>query len=93
MKLERSITELHQLFVDMAVLVESQGELLNQIEHNVEQAVGFVASGVDELNSASDYQKASRKKMMIICCIIVVIGGIIAAIAAGVVSMQGSKKD
>ena len=32
-----------QLFVDMAVLVESQGELLNQIEHNVEQAVGYVA--------------------------------------------------
>jgi hypothetical protein len=30
-----------QLFVDMAVLVESQGELLNQIEHNVEQAVGY----------------------------------------------------
>ena len=88
MKLERSITELHQLFVDMAVLVESQGELLNQIEHNVEQAVGFVASGVDELNTASEYQKASRKKMMIICCIIVVIGGIAAAIAGGVVSMR-----
>ncbi len=30
-----------QLFMDMAVLVESQGELLNQIEHNVEQAVGY----------------------------------------------------
>jgi hypothetical protein len=29
--------------MDMAVLVESQGELLNQIEHNVEQAVGYVA--------------------------------------------------
>merc|ERR1712093_537533 len=29
MKLETSIKELHQLFVDMAVLVEGQGELLN----------------------------------------------------------------
>jgi len=91
-KLERSITELHQLFVDMAVLVESQGELLNQIEHNVEQAVGYVTQGVDELNKASDHQKASRKKMFIICCIVVVIGGIIAAIAAGVVSMQNNSK-
>ena len=81
-----------QLFVDMAVLVESQGELLNQIEHNVEQAVGYVAGGVEELNKASDHQKASRKKMMIICCIIVVIGGIIAAIAAGVVSLQQKKE-
>lgn len=81
-----------QLFVDMAVLVESQGELLNQIEHNVEQAVGYVTQGVDELNKASDHQKASRKKMFIICCIVVVIGGIIAAIAAGVVSMQNNSK-
>jgi len=87
-KLERSITELHQLFVDMAVLVESQGELLNQIEHNVEQAVGFVASGNEQLVAAREYQDASRKKMMIICCIIVVIGGIAAAIAGGVVSMK-----
>jgi syntaxin 1A len=76
------MTVFHQLFVDMAVLVESQGELLNQIEHNVEQAVGYVQTGVDELNKASDHQKASRKKMMIICCIIVVIAGIIAGIAA-----------
>ncbi len=45
-----------QLFMDMAVLVESQGELLNQIEHNVEQAVGYVAQGVDELNKVLIYQ-------------------------------------
>ena len=33
MKLEASIAELHQLFLDMSVLVESQGELLDQIEY------------------------------------------------------------
>ena len=35
------VQELHQLFVDMAVLVESQGELLDQIEYTVAQSVNY----------------------------------------------------
>jgi t-SNARE complex subunit (syntaxin) len=54
-----------QLFMDMAVLVESQGELLNQIEHNVEQAVGYVAQGVDELNKVLMWH-SKRAEMQ--CC-------------------------
>jgi t-SNARE complex subunit (syntaxin) len=46
--------------MDMAVLVESQGELLNQIEHNVEQAVGYVAQGVDELNKVRARYEANE---------------------------------
>nr|XP_023663100.1 syntaxin-1A-like isoform X4 [Paramormyrops kingsleyae] len=34
-KLENSIRELHDMFVDMAMLVESQGELVDNIEKNV----------------------------------------------------------
>ena len=30
MKLETSITELHEMFMDMAVLVEQQGEVINR---------------------------------------------------------------
>jgi hypothetical protein len=41
MKLETSIAELHQLFVDMSVLVESQGELLDQVEYQVSQSVNY----------------------------------------------------
>jgi len=41
MKLEASIQELHQLFLDMSVLVESQGELLDQIEFTVAQSVNY----------------------------------------------------
>lgn len=39
-RLETSIAELHQLFLDMSVLVESQGELLDQIEYTVGQVCG-----------------------------------------------------
>jgi len=72
-RLEASIMELHQLFVDMAVLVESQGELLNQIEFNVNQSVAYTAEGVKELASAVKYQKKSRKKMCIIIVIIIIV--------------------
>ena len=38
LQLERSIVELAQLFQDMAILVESQGELINSIDNNVSMA-------------------------------------------------------
>ena len=33
--LEKSLMELHQVFLDMAVLVEAQGEMLDNIENQV----------------------------------------------------------
>jgi len=72
-RLEASILELHQLFVDMAVLVDAQGELLNQIEFNVSQSVAYTADGVKELKQAVVYQKKSRKKMLIIIVILIII--------------------
>merc|ERR1712048_935173 len=68
MKLEASIQELHQLFLDMAVLVESQGELLDQIEYTVSQSVTYTGKvrrwqAVDDLRTANKYQKKLRRKM------------------------------
>jgi hypothetical protein len=61
MKLEASLKELHQLFLDMSLLVEAQGELLNQIEFSVESAVAYTEKGVQELEKAKEYQKSARK--------------------------------
>jgi len=72
-RLEASILELHQLFVDMAVLVDAQGELLNQIEFNVNSSVAYTKEGVEQLKQAVEYQKKSRKKMCIIIVILVII--------------------
>jgi len=57
LKIEKSINELHQLFVDMAVLVESQGELIDQIEYNVQQSAAYTEKAVIELSEARRYQK------------------------------------
>ncbi|KNC53768.1 t-SNARE family protein [Thecamonas trahens ATCC 50062] len=72
-RLERSIAELHQLFVDMAVLVDAQGELLDQIEHSVAQSVGYTAKAVKELGKANKYQRKARKKM----CACLVLGMVV----------------
>lgn len=45
LKLEKSVEELHRMFMDLAVLVEAQGEMLDNIEHQVFTAKDFISSG------------------------------------------------
>jgi len=89
-RLETSIQELHQLFLDMSVLVESQGELLDQIEYTVGQSVNYTGKAIEELRTADKYQKKIRKKM---CCIIVVIIIVVAILIAAIVPNLGGDKD
>jgi syntaxin 1B/2/3 len=63
--IERSLMDLHQVFLDMAALVEAQGHQLNDIESHVAHASSFVRRGTVELESARKYQKSSRKWMCI----------------------------
>ena len=72
-KLEKSIEELHQLFVDLSVLVESQGELLDTIEYSVSQSLSYTKTGVQELEKANEYARKSRKKMCILIAILLVV--------------------
>ncbi|XP_074643286.1 syntaxin-like isoform X2 [Tubulanus polymorphus] len=82
MKLEKSIKELHDMFMDMAMLVESQGEMIDRIEYNVEQSVDYIETAKMDTKKAVKYQsKARRKKIIIIVCIIVALA-IIAIIIA-----------
>ncbi|KAJ9131942.1 hypothetical protein P3X46_034843 [Hevea brasiliensis] len=64
-EIEKSLLELHQVFLDMAVMVEAQGEQLDDIEHHVFNASHYVKDGTKELKSAKDYQRSSRKWMCI----------------------------
>lgn len=71
--IERSLLELHQVFLDMAALVEAQGHQLNNIENHVARASSFVIRGTVELESARVYQKSSRRW----ACIAVVAGAVL----------------
>lgn len=73
-QVEKSITELNELFIDVATLIQSQGEIVDQIEYNVEHGVNFVSDGTDEVGKANRYkQKARKKKYLLIMCLITVI--------------------
>jgi len=77
--IEKSIRELNQLFLDMAIMVESQGVILGHVEDNVNSAVLDTGKGAHELGEAVKLQKKSRKKMYIIIVILIIIVAIIMA--------------
>ncbi|KAK1791892.1 hypothetical protein P4O66_013877 [Electrophorus voltai] len=61
MRLESSIKELHDMFVDIAVLVENQGSMIDRIETNMDQSVGFVERAVADTKKAAKFQKEARR--------------------------------
>ncbi|CDP10588.1 unnamed protein product [Coffea canephora] len=60
-EIEKNLKELHQVFLDMAVLVETQGEQLDDIESQVQRASSFVRGGTQQLQVARKHQKNTRK--------------------------------
>ncbi|XP_050985815.1 syntaxin-1A isoform X3 [Labeo rohita] len=83
-KLENSIRELHDMFMDMAMLVESQGELINNIEKNVCSAQEYVEKAKEDTKAAIKVQKTSRTKLILIGgCVSVCLLILILALAIG----------
>ncbi|XP_041924074.1 syntaxin-1B isoform X7 [Alosa sapidissima] len=60
-KLENCIRELHDMFMDMAMLVESQGELVNNIEKNVCSAQEYVEKAKEDTKQAVLIRKGGRR--------------------------------
>ncbi|KAG9148249.1 hypothetical protein Leryth_012206 [Lithospermum erythrorhizon] len=60
-ELEKNLRELHQIFMDMAVLVQHQGEQLDDIESQVLRANSYVRGGAEQLQVARKHQKNTRK--------------------------------
>ncbi|XP_020273617.1 syntaxin-132-like [Asparagus officinalis] len=72
-ELERKLLELQQIFVDMAVLIDAQGDMLDNIESQVSSAVDHIQSGTTALQKAKSLQKNSRKWMCIAIIILLLI--------------------
>ncbi|XP_048502135.1 syntaxin-112 [Beta vulgaris subsp. vulgaris] len=58
--IQRSLNKLHQVFLDMAVLIEQQGEQINDIEQNVVNAGEFITGGTNNLYYAKQMKKRNR---------------------------------
>lgn len=87
--IEKKLLDLQQIFLDMAVLVESQGDMLDNIETQVSNAVDHVQSGTVALQKAKTLQRNSRKWM---CIAIIILLIIVAVIVVGVVKPWQTKQ-
>ncbi|XP_037734765.1 syntaxin-2 isoform X2 [Chelonia mydas] len=80
MKLESSIRELHDMYMDLAMFVETQGEMINNIEKDVMNASDYVEHAKEETKKAVKYQSKARRKKWIIVILSLVLVAIIALI-------------
>jgi len=80
LSLEKSITELRDLFIDMMIAVESHGEMINRIEKHVQDTQEYVEQGVTETKKAIVMSRKSRKKLIIIILMVVMLIAIILAV-------------
>ncbi|CAO0789643.1 unnamed protein product [Mucor circinelloides] len=70
--IEKTIVELHQLFMDMQMMVEQQGEVLNTVEQNADDTVVQLKEGNSQLTRAIALAKSTRAKKW--CCLFLCIG-------------------
>ena len=76
LKIEKTITELAQLFNEMSILVEQQEEPLEQISNRADAVKADVSGGLASTEQAvTSARKARRKKYwcLLICLIIIAI--------------------
>ncbi|PWN51329.1 t-SNARE [Violaceomyces palustris] len=88
-RIERTITELAQLFNEMSILVDEQDDALNVIQAQGEQVETDMNQGLQHTNKAVDSARKARKKRWICFWIIVILIIVSAAVVAGVVCSQG----
>lgn len=66
LRLEKSIADLAQMFQEIAILVDAQGEMLDSIETNVHSANEYTGKGAKELDKTLKIQHSTRKWQ---CCL------------------------
>jgi syntaxin 1B/2/3 len=72
-EIETKLLELQQIFLDLSVLVQSQGEILDNIETQVAGAAEHVQNGTNLLQKAKILQKNTRKWTCIAIIILLII--------------------
>lgn len=69
--LESDMTDLNQIFKDLAVIIQDQGETIDNIEMNVEVTLDTVIFANEKLIDANFLNKKARKKKMCLWLILV----------------------
>ncbi|XP_072308657.1 syntaxin-16 isoform X2 [Eucyclogobius newberryi] len=69
----QSISDLNEIFRDLATMVVEQGTVLDRIDFNVEQACVKTDDGLQQLQKAEQYQKKNRKMLVILILFVIVV--------------------
>lgn len=65
LNLERNVNEIHRMFVDLALLVSLQGDIIDNIEINVRSAKESVLQAEDDLILSKNNLSGARKVFLI----------------------------
>ncbi|EIE21609.1 snare-domain-containing protein [Coccomyxa subellipsoidea C-169] len=76
-EISQQIGEVNEIFQDLAVLVNDQGLMLDDIESNIERTADRTRAAGSELVRAERYQRSSRNKM---CLILLIVAFVLAVI-------------
>lgn len=90
-KIERTLAELAQMFIDMDALVAQQEDLVNAIETSAGQVAGDTEAGLVQTEKAVKHARAARRKRWICFFIFLIILAIV-GIAVGVTVSNNNKK-
>jgi len=73
--LENDLVELQAVFNDVGLLVESQGQMLDNVEHNVANADNNVSDGRRKLSDAMRLATSARWKiaLIVVLCIVILV--------------------
>nr|XP_056709251.1 syntaxin-11 [Euleptes europaea] len=69
MKLECRIREVHELFLQVALLVEEQADTFNVIELNVQNVQDYVGEAKGEVRRALEYRRKHPFRTILCCCL------------------------
>ena len=80
--IEQGVSELNELFRDVATIVREQGDMIDTIDVNVENVRNDTRGADVELRQASKYQKNARNKA---CCLLLIMAIVLIIIVLAVV--------
>ena len=70
-KLEKSILQVHNMIIELSKLVSLQGEMIDNIEVNIQKAKDYVLKGETNVNKSKKNLQSARKKKCIVLLIII----------------------
>lgn len=68
LELESRIRDIHELFFQLALLVEEQGPMVDNIEANVCATEDYVAKATEQIKKAVKYKKKNPCRQLFCCC-------------------------